>query len=171
MVTICNDRTWESTRARGAKDAEAPSRSGMNWLKFLHILGATVWIGGGATLIVVGMRARRSSDPSTVAEFARVVPYVGMRLLGPAWIVLLITGVWMVLVSSAWKFSQPWVLLALGLFALAFLIGAVQLSRVGIQLERTVRSGQGPDVAALVGRWILAYGLVVAVLLVSRNRN
>ena len=139
----------------------------MNWLKFLHILGATVWLGGGATLLVVGMRARKSGDPSTLAEFGRVVQHVGMRLLGPAWIVVLITGVWMVLVSAAWKFSQLWVLLALGFFALAFLIGAVYLSRVGIQLARMASSSQGTDGAALVGRWILGYGLVVATLLVA----
>jgi hypothetical protein len=73
----------------------------------------------------------------------------------------------MVLVSAAWKFSQLWVLLALGFFALAFLIGAVYLSRVGIQLARMASSSQGTDGAALVGRWILGYGLVVATLLVA----
>jgi uncharacterized membrane protein len=54
----------------------------MNWLKFLHILGATVWLGGGATLLVVGMRARKSGDPSTLAEFGRVVQHVGIAFLG-----------------------------------------------------------------------------------------
>ena len=139
----------------------------MSWLKFLHILGATVWLGGGATLIVLGIRTRRSSDPGSIAEFGRVVQYVGMRLLGPAWIVLLITGVWMVLVSAAWNFSQLWVLIALGLFALAFLIGVAYLSRVGIQLARLGGGGQATDGAALVGRWILGYGLVVAALLIA----
>jgi uncharacterized membrane protein len=139
----------------------------MNWLKFLHILGATVWLGGGAALILAGIRTRKSTDPGAVAEFGQVVQYVGMRLLGPAWIMLLITGVWMVLVSAAWKFSQLWVLLALGLFALAFLIGVAYLSRVGIQLARMGSSAQATDGAALVGRWILGYGLVVAVLVVA----
>ena len=139
----------------------------MDWLKFLHIVGAMVWLGGGTTLILVGLRARRSSDPNAIREFARVAPYVGIRLLGPAWIVVLITGVWMVLVSAAWKFSQPWVLLALGLFGLAFLIGAVYMSRVGTQLQRMANSTEIGDGAALVGRWIVGYGLVLAALLVA----
>ena len=92
----------------------------MNWLKFLHIVGATVCIGGCATMILVGIRARRSTDPSGIVEFGRVVQYVGMRLLGRAWIVVLITGAWIVLVS-----------------------------------------------AALVSRWIVGYGLVMAALLVA----
>jgi uncharacterized membrane protein len=139
----------------------------MSWLKFLHILGAIVWLGGGTTLLAVGARARRSADANTLAEFARLLRYIGIRLLGPGGIVVLITGVWMVLASAAWNFSQLWVLLALGLFAVAFLIGAVYLSRVGLELERTVEASRSAESVALVGRWILAYGLIVAVLLVA----
>jgi len=137
----------------------------MNWLKLLHILGATVWLGGGTTLIVIGIRARARGDANAILEFARTVPYVGMRVLGPAWIVVLITGVWMVAVSAAWKFSQLWVLLALGLFAVAFLVGAVYMSRVGMQLERMARANQSTGGSTLVTRWIAGYGLVMAALL------
>lgn len=139
----------------------------MIWLKFLHILGAMVWLGGGLTLVLVGVRARQSSDPNAIREFARTVPYVGVRLLGPAWIIVLTSGVWMVLASAEWKFTQPWVLLGLGLFAFAFLIGAVYMSRVGIQLQRTATSSGTTDGGALAGRWILGYSLVLAALLVA----
>lgn len=139
----------------------------MSWLKFLHVIGATVWLGGGSALTLIGIRARQTSDPSAIREFARIAPYVGIRLLGPAWIVVLITGIWMVLVSAAWNFSQLWVLLALVLFGLAFLIGAVYMSRVGIQMQRLAGSSQSTDGPALVGRWILGYGLVLAALLVA----
>jgi hypothetical protein len=53
----------------------------------------------GALLIAEGMRSYGFTREAST-------PYVGMRLLGPAWIVVLITGVWMVLVSAAWKFSK-----------------------------------------------------------------
>src|SRR3989449_10135577 len=117
----------------------------MVWLKFLHIVGATVWLGGGSTLILVGIRARRSSDPNALREFARVVPYVGMRLLGRAWTVVLITGVWMALVSAAWQVSHLWWLLALGLFAIAFLLAAVNISRESTQLPLLVASSQAAN--------------------------
>src|SRR5205823_5315091 len=102
-------------------------------------------------------------------EFARTLRYVGLRALMPAVIVVLITGVWLVLDSSAWHFSQLWVRLALALFGLAFLIGAVFLSRVGIQMERAVGAGAcgTADGAALVRRWMLGYGVVLAILLVA----
>src|SRR6266571_4849262 len=106
------------------------------WLLFVHVLSAMVWLGGGLTLMVAGFRARSSARPEAVAEFAGTVPFVGLRVLMPSVIVLLVTGIWQVLASSAWSFSQLWVRLALGLFILAFLVGAVYLSRVGIGLTR-----------------------------------
>ncbi|TME89752.1 MAG: DUF2269 family protein, partial [Chloroflexi bacterium] len=106
------------------------------WLLFVHVLSAMVWLGGGLTLMVAGFRARSSPRPEAIAEFAGTVPYVGLRVLMPSVVVLLVTGIWQVLASSAWSFSQRWVRLALALFILAFLVGAVYLSRVGIGLAR-----------------------------------
>src|SRR5438128_10556013 len=108
----------------------------VSWLLFVHVLSAMVWLGGGLTLMLAGFRARSSARPEAVAEFAGTVPFVGLRVLMPSVVVLLVTGVWQVLASSAWSFSQLWVSLALGLFILAFLVGAVYLSRVGIGLAR-----------------------------------
>jgi hypothetical protein len=74
-----------------------------------------------------------------------------------------------VLASSAWKLSQLWVVVALGLFGVAFLIGAVYLSRVGIALER-VAEGDGSDkedAVGLLNRWLVGYTVVLGVLLVA----
>ncbi|GEM_PF-1758840 len=140
-----------------------------NWIHFVHILGGIVWVGGGVTLLLIGARARTSSDPNAIPEFARTLRYVGLRALTPAVIVVLITGVWLVLDSAAWRFSQLWVILALALFGLAFLIGAVFLSRVVIQMERAVGTGASgaADGAALVSRWMLGYGMILVILLVA----
>ena len=114
----------------------------VSWLLFVHVLSAMVWLGGGLTLMLAGFRARSSSRPEAVAEFAGTVPFVGLRVLMPAVVLLLVTGVWQVLASSAWSFSQLWVRLALGLFVLAFLVGAIYLSRVGIGLARATAGNQ-----------------------------
>lgn len=140
-----------------------------SWLHFLHVVAAMVWVGGGVVLSLSAMRAR-TGDAHTLTDFARTLSYVGLRVMMPAVIVVLVTGVWMVLAGSEFKFSELWVLLGLGLFALAFLIGGVYLSRVGIQLERAA----GPDstsattgVAALLDRWLIGYAAVLLVLLVA----
>jgi len=140
-----------------------------SWLHFLHVLGAIVWLGGGLMLVMVGIRVRSSASSEAIAEFARTIPFVGIRVLGPAWIVVLVTGVWMVFSSSAFKFTQLWVLFGLGAFAVAFLIGAVYMSRVGIRLDRAARSEDPKDanLRTLLGRWLVGYSVVLGVLLVA----
>ena len=140
----------------------------VSWLLFVHVLSAMVWLGGGLTLMLAGFRARSSARPEAVNEFARTVPYVGLRVLMPSVVLLLVTGVWQVLASSAWSFSQLWVRLALGLFILAFLVGAVYLSRVGIGLARaTADNRPASEGAVLLNRWLVGYVVVLALLVVA----
>jgi uncharacterized membrane protein len=139
-----------------------------SWLHFVHVVAAMVWVGGGLMLSIVGFRARSRSRPEAIGDFARALPYVGVRVLMPSVVLVLVTGVWQVLASSAWKFTQLWVILALGLFGVAFLIGAVYLSGVGIALARA-GSDDGPgreDAIALLNRWLAGYIVVLVVLLV-----
>jgi uncharacterized membrane protein len=136
------------------------------WLHFAHVTGAVVWVGGGVVLSVIGRRVRRSGDATVLAEFARTLSYVGLRVFTPAVVVVLVTGVWLVFAEQTGNFTQPWILLALAAFAVAFLIGAVYLSRSAIQLERLM-SAPAPDLAAArdaLGRWTLGYSVVLAVL-------
>jgi hypothetical protein len=85
----------------------------------------------------------------------------------PAVVVVLVSGVWLVLISSEWNFTQLWVLLALGAFIVAFLIGAVYLSRIALQLERAAIGADAVAEAAsnILGRWIVGYGFVLVILL------
>ena len=135
------------------------------WLHVAHILGAVVWVGGGLMLSVIGLRARRSGDSAIIREFAQTLAYVGLRLFMPAVLVLLVSGVWMVL-SGYGSIGQLWILLALGGFAAAFVIGAVYLSGVVVELERVASQGDGSPtvVRALLGRWIAGWGIVLLVL-------
>ena len=139
------------------------------WLHFLHVVSAMVWVGGGVILSLIAIRTRRSSDQRAMSEFARTLPYVGLRVLMPAVIILPVTGVWLVLADSEFSFSQLWVRLGLGLFALAFLLGAVYLSRVGIQLDREARRDPGgtSNLPQLLDRWLVGYGAVLVVLLIA----
>jgi uncharacterized membrane protein len=137
------------------------------WLHLAHVAGAILWVGGGVMLSLIGFRARRSGDLAVIREFARTLSYVGLRLLTPAVVVVLVSGVWLVLASAEWSLTQVWVLLALGAFVLAFLIGAVYLSRSALQLERVVTQGQDQSLEPArdaLGRWLIGYGVVLAIL-------
>jgi Predicted integral membrane protein (DUF2269) len=116
-----------------------------------------------------GFRARSSANQDALREFGQTLPYVGLRVLMPAVLLVLVTGIGLVLSSAEWHFSQFWVVLALALFAVAFLIGALYMSRVGIALER-IAGGEGGAPAqalALINRWLVGYAVVLVVLLVA----
>ncbi len=136
------------------------------WLHLLHILSAIVWVGGGLTLSVIGARARANGTPAAITDFSQLISYVGTRVMLPAVLGTVVFGVWMVLENSQWNFGQLWVRLAIGLFILAFLIGAVYLGRVGIQMQR---AGAQDTASAklLLGRWLTGYWVVLLVLLIA----
>jgi uncharacterized membrane protein len=137
------------------------------WIHFIHVLGAIIWVGGGVMLSLVGARARKSNDPRIIGEFARMLSYVGLRVLTPAVVAVLLTGLWLVFTGSEWQFTQLWVLLGLGAFIMAFLIGAVYLSRIAIQLDRlATRTDMDPQAARdLLGRWMVGYQVILLILL------
>ena len=140
------------------------------WLKFGHIVGAIVWLGGGTMLSILALRARSSRDPRVIADFARTLSYVGPRVLTPAVMAVLVFGLWMVLENAAWNLGQTWVLLAIALFALAFVIGGVFLSRTAIALERWGREeddANRPLPDGLLDRWINGYAVVLAILFLT----
>jgi uncharacterized membrane protein len=136
-----------------------------NWLHFFHVLSAIVWVGGGFVLSIFGSRARASSDPKAIPDFAQTVAYMGTRVMLPAVLGTLVFGLWMVFENAEWNFGQLWVRLAIGLFLLAFLIGAIYLGRIGVQLQR-VASTDSANGKVLLGRWITGYWIVLLVLLV-----
>lgn len=70
------------------------------WLHPEHILGAIIWVGEGVVLSLVGIRSRQSEDPGFIRKFARILSYVGLRVLTPAVVAVLVSGVWLVLEGS-----------------------------------------------------------------------
>jgi len=118
-------------------------------------------------LSVIGARARRSENPQIIGDFAQMLSYIGPRVLMPAVLTVIITGVWLVLASPGWSFTQLWVILALVAFVIAFLVGAIYLSRIALQLEQAAGSTETSLQTArdVLGRWIVGYQVVLLILL------
>lgn len=135
------------------------------WIHLLHVLSAMVWLGGGFLLSIVGARARTSDRPDAIPDFGQSLTYIGTRVLLPATVGTLVFGIWMVLIDAQWNFGQFWVLLAIGLFIVAFLIGAIFMGRVGMQLQK-VGAQNMTEAKALLGRWLVGYRVLLLVLLI-----
>jgi len=119
-------------------------------LKWLHVLSATVVIGGIATLPLVRAFARRERLGD--APVARILEAIGTRLVVPAAGLLLVTGL---LLASGFSWvgslytlvGARWPLLGLGLWVL---IALLMSTLVGATARRLAR---GDTDAALWTRW------------------
>jgi uncharacterized membrane protein len=137
------------------------------WLLLLHILGASVWLGGLVALLALATRVLRSGDRDGVARFVGSLRFVGPVALAPSAALVLIVGIWMVLDETAWEFGQTWIWLALVVFAAAFAVGAVFLSRAAIGAERAVAAGDDAQAALMLRHWSWGIGTIVALLTVA----
>jgi uncharacterized membrane protein len=90
------------------------------WLLLLHIFSAIVWMGAGITLVLLAWRAKRLGEE---LEMIDQMEWIGSRVGGPAVIISLGTGLWMVVGTNLWQFSQAWVVGGLIILILLFLVG------------------------------------------------
>jgi uncharacterized membrane protein len=136
-----------------------------DWLLLGHIVGAMVWLGGVTLLTALATRALRSGPGAAQVEFVRSLRGVGPVVLAPAPLLMIVCGVWLAIDTDA--FDQLWVQLALGLFIVAFGVGAARQSRVGIAAERAAEQGDHAALAGHLGRWAWGMGLIILLLMVA----
>jgi uncharacterized membrane protein len=135
-----------------------------DWLLFGHILAAMVWVGGGVMLEVLAVAVLRGGDASAVVRLVRTLRVVGPAVLAPATVAVVGLGAWLVLDGAAWDFGQTWVTLALGLFAAAFLVGAVHQSRAALAAERAGTNGDDHEARRRLAHWVWGYAVTLVLL-------
>lgn len=123
------------------------------WLLFLHVVAAMLWLGGTAVLGALATYVLRRGEPEAIGRFVGSLRVVGPIVLAPAPVLLVALGIWMVVDDAAWDFGQTWVQVALGLFAGVFLYGAALQSRAAIAAERAAGAGDDAEAARQLGRW------------------
>ncbi len=96
------------------------------FLVLLHIVCAAVWVGGAVAVQILAIRVERSDDPTDLPRLARHVEALGNVAFIPAASVLLLTGV--VMTAQAWAFDQAWILVAILLWLVSAVAGAVYLA-------------------------------------------
>ena len=138
-----------------------------DWLLFLHVLAAMVWVGGGVMLAVIAARVLRDPDPGAVGRFTGSLRVIGPLALAPATVAVLGLGIGLVVDTDAWDFGQLWVQLGLGLFAAAFLVGAVWQSRTALAAARAAERDDDAEARRQLRRWSWGYRLVVLLLIVE----
>ncbi|MBU6268048.1 MAG: DUF2269 family protein [Sphingomonadales bacterium] len=88
-------------------------------LKWLHVLSSTVLFGFGAGTAWYLWNAHLTRDPATIAAVGRMVVRADWIFTGTSGVVQPATGL-MLAHLAGWRLTEPWLLLAYALYALAF---------------------------------------------------
>jgi uncharacterized membrane protein len=128
----------------------------MSWfevLLFVHVAMAVAWVGGAATLIVLGHHIGQGRNPERMASFGHDIDWVAKRVFIPASLIAFVTGVLMVLDSDFYRFGDDWIVLGLVLYATTFLAGLLFLGPESARIGKLTAEGS-PEAPARTLRLI-----------------
>jgi hypothetical protein len=115
----------------------------MTWYEFLlfiHISGAIVWIGAGVLSLLLATTYDRESDELAIKRFLHDQEWLAMKLFVPASLVTVVFGIALVIESDAWSFSYLWIVIGLIGYAATFVTGFFFLrpesEKIGAEMER-----------------------------------
>lgn len=117
----------------------------MTWYEFLlfvHIAAAVIWLGGSFTFQMYGAVVRRGGDPEEMARFAGRAGALSERMFVPASLVVVLAGIGL-MIDGNWDWDQLWVIFALVTFAASFVTGLFVISPMAKRIP-----GVGPTTPA-----------------------
>lgn len=136
-------------------------------LVLVHVVMAVVWVGGGATLNILAIRAQRAKDPDRLVALARDVEWVGTRVFMPASILLLIAGIWAA-AEGDWEFSQAWISIGFAGYIFSFLAGILFFGPESGRIAKLIEAegAASPTVQARLGRLLTFTRIELVILIV-----
>lgn len=135
--------------------------------KFIHVLGAIVWLGAGVTFQILNARLAKANDQAGIAALSSQGEWFGKAVFSTSAVVTLVAGIVTTVIGDI-GFGQLWITWGFVGIALSIVFGAVLSQRMATQLEEAVAAegASSPRVAELQRRLGL-YGAIDIVILVS----
>jgi uncharacterized membrane protein len=141
-----------------------------NWyslFKAIHVSLAVIWVGGGVSIMINGMRAINTQDSLSVVTIARQAAFLGEKVFAPAGLAVFLTGVAM-MINTSWGWGHFWVIVALLGYVTTFAVGVGVLSPLAKKIAESAETNgpEHPATIALIERILMIGRFDVAVLLV-----
>lgn len=135
--------------------------------KFIHIVGAIVWVGASVTFQILNARLASAKDQAGIAAMSSQGEWFGKAVFSTSAGVTLVAGIITVLIGDL-SFGDLWITWGFVGVALSIVFGAVLSERTAKQLATTVEAEgtASPRVAALQ-RQLGLYGAIDLVILFS----
>jgi uncharacterized membrane protein len=112
-------------------------------LLFLHITGATIWLGSAFLLQALLFRARRTDDAVLVERITANTQWLAQRIFIPTSLAVLLLGI-LLTIEGPWSFDQLWIVIALAAFGATFLLGVGVIEPEGKRLHAAT-AAHGPE--------------------------
>jgi uncharacterized membrane protein len=134
--------------------------------KTIHVLGAIIWLGGGALITILAFRADRAQDDDELIAIGRQAEWASTRIFIPAAVIVLAMGL-ILMHKGQWGYDHFWTLFGLAGWALSFAVGALFLGPQTTKLNTLVaeKGPRHPETQAKL-RTILAVARADVVLIV-----
>ncbi len=117
-------------------------------LKFLHVLAAIIWLGGGFMILTLVVRAERADDGLLLKKIAENTKWLAQRLFIPSSLAVLVLGI-LATIEGPWGFGDLWIVLGLIGYAASFLTGILFLEPEGKRIDAAMTEyGPGSPQAA-----------------------
>jgi len=130
------------------------------WLLFIHIVSAVVYVGGAVAVTV-----QATGAASAPRQFLRLADLAG-RVIGISAVFTLLAGVALVLEGDEWGFSMTFVLIGIGVVLASGAVDGMYTRRKSAAIEAAIDEG-GPEVSAGLRQVTLVNAVVIALLVVA----
>jgi uncharacterized membrane protein len=147
-----------------------------DWLLFLHVLAAFLFVSGGVLAGILQFAAMRRERPSEIATLLSLLQRFAVPIIGVGSLATLVLGIWLAEDVTPYGVGEGWVIASIVLWAVAAVAGGLggrEPRRARELATRLAAEGDGPsaELARLVrdrNAAVLNYGsgLVLIAILV-----
>ena len=133
-------------------------------LKFVHVVGAAIWLGSNATTVALRALVRRGPDVKRTLWLVRETHRIQTILVSPALLALIGTGIWLVL-DGGWGFDRLFVVVGLAGVGVSAVFGTLFTQRALSRLKSLGDVEDAPGVDGLLAR--IQLGIFLDLVLVA----
>jgi uncharacterized membrane protein len=135
-----------------------------DFLLFLHIGFAVIWIGGAVIIQFLALPVLASGDATRLAAFAGDAGRTGNLVFTPAALGAVLSGFALVWEAEFWTLGDDWIVIGLVLFAVTFITGVAFLGPESGRIKKLIEA-QGPEAAQARIRRLLVLSRIDLVVL------
>jgi uncharacterized membrane protein len=123
------------------------------FLLFLHVAMAVIWVGGGLMMQFFGLRASMSGDPARLAALGADIEWIAKRVFIPSSLLAFLSGIALVLESDFYGFGDDWIVIGLLAYATTFFASLLFLGPESGRIGALIQQGSpeaGPRTLRLI---------------------